>query len=175
MLWSKKRIQDVAPSAIYIHCHAHILNLALVDSVKNVQYCSEFFNLLESLYVFMSSSKRHDVFTANQKKFYPNQQIRQLKKLCDTRWACWQAAVSTICSTYNSVIQSLEDISESSDSEAVIGAKGLLNQVKSFKFLLLLIIFDRLLSCTKSLSDYLQQIKINLAKAVYIEGNGKNW
>ena len=29
-----------------------------------------------------------------------------------------------------------------------------------------MIISDRILSCTKSLSDYLQQIKINLAKAV---------
>ena len=53
----QKRIQDVAPSTICIHCYAHILNLALVDSVKNVQYCSEFLNLFESLYVFMSNSK----------------------------------------------------------------------------------------------------------------------
>ena len=28
------RIRNIAPSAIYVHCHAHCLNLVLVDCVK---------------------------------------------------------------------------------------------------------------------------------------------
>lgn len=28
----RKRVADVNPKAVYIHCHAHQLNLALVDS-----------------------------------------------------------------------------------------------------------------------------------------------
>ena len=32
----QKRIKEVAPVAIYIHCYAHCLNLALVDSTKHV-------------------------------------------------------------------------------------------------------------------------------------------
>lgn len=35
------RIREVAPQAIYIHCNAHCLNLALVDSVKSVRDASE--------------------------------------------------------------------------------------------------------------------------------------
>ena len=49
-------IKHVIPSAIYIHCHAHVLNLCLVDSTKAVRYSGEFFALLESLYIFLSSS-----------------------------------------------------------------------------------------------------------------------
>lgn len=30
----QKRIRELAPHAIYIHCYAHTLNLVLVDSVK---------------------------------------------------------------------------------------------------------------------------------------------
>ena len=30
------RVRSFAPYAVYIHCHAHILNLVLVDSVKSV-------------------------------------------------------------------------------------------------------------------------------------------
>ena len=43
-----------APLAIYVHYHAHLLNLALVDSVKVVPKPTEFFMLLEQLYVFVS-------------------------------------------------------------------------------------------------------------------------
>ena len=40
------RIQQVVPQAAYIHCNAHCLNLALVDSVKSVKVAAEFFALL---------------------------------------------------------------------------------------------------------------------------------
>ena len=46
------RLKEFAPHAIYIHCHAHVLNLVLVDSVKAVPDATQFFALLESLYVF---------------------------------------------------------------------------------------------------------------------------
>ena len=45
-------------------------------------------------------------------------------------------------------------------------ARGLLLQVSSFRFVLCLVIFDRILSCTKSLSDMLQSAQLDLAKAV---------
>ena len=39
-------------------------------------------------------------------------------------------------------------------------ARGLLLQVSSFQFVLCLVIFDRILSCTKSLSDMLQSTQL---------------
>ena len=53
----QKRVIEVVPQAIYIHCFAHILNLVLVDCSKNVAHAAKFFALLESLYVFISSRK----------------------------------------------------------------------------------------------------------------------
>ena len=52
----QRRVREFAPNAVYIHCYAHVLNLALVDSVKSIGEASEFFHLLEALYVFVSSS-----------------------------------------------------------------------------------------------------------------------
>ena len=62
------QIKEVAPHALYIHCNAHCLNLCLVDSAKAVCGASEFFGLLETLYVFLSTSKCHVIFngTADQ-------------------------------------------------------------------------------------------------------------
>ena len=59
----QQRIKQVAPQAVYVHCHAHCLNLALVDTVKRVQEAAEFFVLMEALYVFLTSSKAHVIYT----------------------------------------------------------------------------------------------------------------
>ena len=160
----QQRIKEKSPYAIYIHCCAHILNLVLVDS-KKVQFAHDFFCLLEWLYVFMSASKAHSVFVATQKKLHPEKPTHELQKLSDTRWACRYGTVSAICYTYDSLLTTLEEISEGPDRLKAVEAQGLLLQVKDFKFLVSLIIFDRILTCTKSLSDSLQNSQIDLGKA----------
>ena len=50
------------------------------------------------------------------------------------------------------------------DRAKAVEATGLLLQIMNFKFLLLLIMCDRILTCTKSLSDYLQHAQVNLAR-----------
>ena len=55
-----------------------------------------------------------------------------------------------------------------SDGAKAAEARVQLLQVKSFRFILCLIIFDRVLSWTKSLSDALQSTELDLAKAAYL-------
>ena len=50
-------IQAQFPQAVYVHCYAHRLNLVLVDVVKRLPVASNFFALMEAVYVFLSSSK----------------------------------------------------------------------------------------------------------------------
>ncbi len=111
----QQRIREVAPKVIYVHCYAHTLNLVLVDGVKMVPYAAEFFCLLETLYVFVSTTKVHAVFMQKQKELYPDKQHLQLQKLSDTRWACRYGAVNAMCRTYNSLLATLEGIGDSSD------------------------------------------------------------
>ncbi|XP_068210545.1 zinc finger MYM-type protein 1-like [Palaemon carinicauda] len=44
-----KRIKEICPTAEYIRCYAHRLNLVLVDSTKSVSEAANFFSLLERL------------------------------------------------------------------------------------------------------------------------------
>ena len=44
------RIKELNPKAVYIHCCAHRLNLALVDTVKSIPIAEDFFALLQTLY-----------------------------------------------------------------------------------------------------------------------------
>lgn len=152
----QQRIREVAPNACYIHCHAHVLNLVLVDCVKNNSHASEFFSLVQPLYVIISTSKGQTLFIEAQKRLHPDKQIKQLQSLSDTRWACRSLALNTIASTYSSIIETLECLGDDADKAKAIEAIGLFHQVSSFKFLSSLIIFQRIFSITKSLSDQLQ-------------------
>ena len=69
--------------------------------------------------------------------------------------------MNTVCHTYDSILATLGEIADCEDA-----AKGLLSQVRTFRFILILVIFDRILSCTKQLSDLLQSQQCDLAKAV---------
>ena len=104
-------------------------------------------------------------FHGSQKEVYPDKQPRQLEKLSDTRWTCRYSSINAICYTFESLLMTLDVISNGSHHSKVIEARGLLHQVKQFKFLMNLIMFDRLLSCTNFLSQQLQNKRINLSKA----------
>ena len=153
------------PQAIYTHHFVHILNLVLVDCSKNVAHAAKFFALFELLYVFISCMKAHVLFLQKETELYPTQPKCKLKRLSNTFWVCRYAAVDTMCCTFNALIATLKEIIVGEDHDKAVQASGLLLQVKSFSFPLLLIIFDRILSFTKRLSDLLQSQQCNLAKA----------
>ena len=143
--------------------HAHQLNLALVDTCKNLPDASDFFSLLESLYVFMSSSIPHSLFIKKQKKLGFTREIRFVK-LSDTRWSCRHISKKAIKSTISVVLETLQEISEESGSRAV-DSRGLLSQVKTFQFFLSLILYEKIFSITKKLSNLLQTEQLNYGGA----------
>uniref|UniRef100_A0A1X7VRD7 DUF4371 domain-containing protein n=1 Tax=Amphimedon queenslandica TaxID=400682 RepID=A0A1X7VRD7_AMPQE len=124
------RIKEVAHCASYIHCHAYVLNLILVDCAKNNQHAAVFFTLT-ALYVIASTSKGHALFYESRSFIQTN-------------------------STFDSLIETLGCLAGDNDKAKAVEAENLLHQVHSFKFAATLIIFDRILSITKSLSDQLQ-------------------
>ena len=50
------RILAVEPKAVYIHCAAHNLNLVLNDAVSHVTEVSNFFAVVEQIYVLFGQS-----------------------------------------------------------------------------------------------------------------------
>ena len=161
----QSRVKEVVPHAHYVHCYAHTLNLVLVDSVKILSSATEFFLLLQTLYSLVSTTKIHSIFVSKQKELHPDKQPYQLQKLCNTRWACRYAAVNAICRTYDAILATLELVGDGPDSEKAIEAKGLYHQIARFSFLLSLVTFDKVLICTKGLSDQLQNSDLDLSQA----------
>lgn len=105
-------------------------------------------------YVFISTSKAHEVYISKQSELHADQQVRQMQRLSDTRWACQYAAVETVCSTYDSIIATLESIIDGDDKAKAVEGNGILFQICSLKFVSLLAMFLCILSLTKRLTNY---------------------
>ena len=160
------RIREIAPCAIYTHCCAHRLNLVLVDCFRCISYAGEFLAQLESLYVFMSASKAHELFLEKQTLLRPGKQVIQLKRLVETRWACRHMSIVAVRQTFGAILATLNAIALSTDHDRSIQAQGILCTIQCFQFVVCLVIFDYLFGLTKGLSDALQSPDLDLAAAV---------
>ena len=68
---------------MYVHCHAHVLNLVLVDTCSKNSITKNFF--WDNLYVFFqASTKRHALFVQTQGELHLERTVT-LKHLSDTR------------------------------------------------------------------------------------------
>lgn len=52
----QKRISDIILNASFVHCAAHNLNLVLSDMAKSTPKMLNFFNIVQDLFLFFSSS-----------------------------------------------------------------------------------------------------------------------
>ena len=108
--------------------------------------------------MFMSSSKAHEVYLQKQGELYPSKQTRRLQRLSDTRCACRHFAIDADCTMFDSLLEALEVITDWENRERAVEAKGILLQVKSFKFLLLLVIFDNFIMHKEFVGPATEQI-----------------
>ena len=158
----QQRIRNVAPNALYVHCYAHTLNLVLVDSVKMVPYATEF-SPCWKLCMFLYQLPKPMLFSCRNSK---NSTLTNSLYNCKSFVILdGHGSVNATCRTYDSLLTTLEDIGDGSDHIKAIEAKGLYYQVANFSFIVSLVMFDRILSCTKCLSDQLQSTQVDLAQA----------
>ena len=149
---------------MYIHCHAHRLNLVLGDCVKNISGLSSFFSVINTLYTFITNSNtRYQLFIEAQKA--EDLQVLTLERPAITRWSYYYRSVSKVKLRYGSLLAVLHRVSESSDSEAAAEADGLYTKLLSFKFVMNLHIVEQVLKVTNSLSDQLQAKELLLSEA----------
>jgi len=133
------------------------------------------FGNLESLYGFISTSKKRIAFfEKSQKKHYPNQNVRRLKRVETTRWMSYSSALNNVLLTYNAVIETLEYIvSKESRIDFKVGAKasGLIDFLLSHRFILTALYFKKIFNLIDPLTRMLQAIDIDLLSAINIIQN----
>lgn len=86
----QKKILDINPRAFFVPCAAHSLNLVVNDAAKCSLEVTNFFNIIQEIYVFFSASTyRWGILM----KELPNLTI---KPLSDTRWESRIDAIKTL-------------------------------------------------------------------------------
>ncbi|XP_062521178.1 zinc finger MYM-type protein 1-like [Corticium candelabrum] len=155
------RFQEVEKRALYIHCHAHVLNLTLANACSAVQDIRNVLGVVNSLYKLLEgSAKRHSRFQAIQEKLGGSSVT--LKRLCETRWSSRYEAVHAIKSSFDAIINTLEAIS-TEDAELGPEASCLLKSVQTFHFFFYISVLEEVLGKTAVLSRYLQGRRVELS------------
>ncbi|XP_078506693.1 zinc finger MYM-type protein 1-like [Lissotriton helveticus] len=78
------RIRQKEPTAVYVHCAAHNLNLVLNDACMHIPEITEFYDIIEKVYLFFSQSiKRWELLMVTKESTTHSKPT--LKRLCPTR------------------------------------------------------------------------------------------
>lgn len=102
------KVREVADKALYVHCYAHQLNLALKHSCDNITKARNCLNTLNALHDFIEgSAKRHCLFQSIQ-SLSTDEKAKILHHLSDTRWASRDLSLNAMKDTYAFVIDFLE-------------------------------------------------------------------
>ena len=146
------KILSVSPSAYFVHCNAHNLNLAFQDGVSELTNCRDALSLVKEIVTCLRESpKRLAFFTSLQEKTSPG-----LRPLCPTRWTMRISSVSALLVNYSSLT---EFLIEQQTARSDYGAKcsGFLRQLLDFRMFFTLhclhLVFGRLETTAKALQS----------------------
>ena len=148
------RMKECSPRGVYVHCYAHILNLALQDTMSDVEPLRNALGTLQSLYNFLEGSpKRHAEF--NSVKVDDDHLLLTLKSLSETRCCRWEA-VKAVSKQMGKIIRALLIFSSDKDKKTYTDSRVLINAVCDLEFVFGLILLKMILLNTNGLSKYLQ-------------------
>lgn len=108
------RIKELSPKAECVLCATHSLNLVGINTVELCTTAAIYFGIVQSLYVFFSSStNRWDVL----KKHLSSQKNFLLKSRSQTRWSADANSVKALRLGYNEAMLALTEISENKNQK----------------------------------------------------------
>nr|XP_008540579.1 PREDICTED: zinc finger MYM-type protein 1 isoform X3 [Equus przewalskii] len=149
------------PRALYVHCYAHFLDLAVIRFCKEVKELRSALNTLSSLFNTIHMSGE---MSANFRNICKLSQNKTCKK--HTSHSCWTIHDRTLLSVIEGlpeIIETLEVVSShSSNTSLADELNDLLTLVSKFEFIFCLKFLYRVLSVTGILSKELQSETIDI-------------
>ncbi len=154
--------QHLSPKAIYIHCYAHRLNLALEAACCKISSVDEMIKTAQNLYAYVEgSAKRHHLFAHIQD---PSIQTT-LKELCRTRWHHRYNSFKAIKKSFPSLLTFLSIQDEETTAACSTSASALLAKIQNVSFVLHLVLMKKCFKVTNHLSEFMQKVDIDIMSA----------
>lgn len=158
----QKQVGDEFPMAVFIHCHAHRLNLVLQKSAASVKESAIFFSTLSGLHSFFTRSpKRMSALKALEKSLH-------VTAPSSTRWNFKSRAIVTLHKNYSIFIQFFEkavDGEEGFSDLPYCECRGFLDTLQERRFRFLLVCFNRVFGPANILFEQLQSVEASIVDA----------
>lgn len=158
-------VRQECPLALYVHCSAHSLNLAIADScsLANVRNCIGIVQSVGSY--FRHSAQRTALLKEKIQELLPVGNQKSLLSMCETRWVHKHEAIIRFREIYSAIMNALEELQFNHNKETSQQAAQLLSTLRSSDFVMCLVVLQKVMSYTLSLSKQLQTIDIDLITA----------
>ena len=172
-------LQESVPHLVHVHCLAHNLNLVVVAASKS-RYIQDIFTKVQAALSFFSPSpKRTEALKQKIQESDRSECVKlKLKDVCGTRWVDRYNSLETMLILLPVVVNTLEDIIHQRDSdwnkETVDQASALMEQLTSYKFIVVLRTATNILLTTKRLCKKLQGKSFDIVQAVEISNTLEN-
>uniref|UniRef100_A0A8C5AGU6 HAT C-terminal dimerisation domain-containing protein n=1 Tax=Gadus morhua TaxID=8049 RepID=A0A8C5AGU6_GADMO len=146
------KVKAIAPSAMFVHCYAHRLNLVLSQGAKCLSECRVFLASLSGFATFFSKSTKR----AN---FLESAGCSRLPRNAPTRWNFTSRIVNTVANNYDGLLQTFDNIiaDKTMDDDTLDCAKGFVRKLEDFEFVFMLYTYEQIFSETDVVVDIVQQ------------------
>uniref|UniRef100_A0A2S2P594 Repressor of the inhibitor of the protein kinase n=1 Tax=Schizaphis graminum TaxID=13262 RepID=A0A2S2P594_SCHGA len=145
------------PKAVYVHCSAHSLNLAVstASGIKPIRNC---LGIIEKAYQFFNTPKRNSILLHEIENSDHEPNVKQLKRLCATRWVQRYDAVNDFSELFPFVLKALDTISDWKDPADALMLK---HSMEDTEFIISFYIVKFLFSFCLPLCKQLQKVQID--------------
>ena len=164
---AQAHIRDTIPTALYVHCAAHSLNLAVSNScdISPIRNCM---GTIASVYNFFNASKKQNVLRTTITTILPAQESQRLVQVCATRWVDRHESVNVFSNLQHAVVEALIEISTWPDRETSSRALQLLSTIRQSEFCIAILVLKKIFGYSVILCKVLQKVSIDLLEAVNI-------
>ncbi|XP_042320469.1 zinc finger MYM-type protein 1-like [Sceloporus undulatus] len=161
-------LQELNPRVFFVPCSSHSLKLIVSDAASNFSEAVEFFNIVQSIYVFFSASAhRWEVL-----KQYLGTFTLTPKSVSASRWESCVEAVEVIrqqsgeiCDAINAVIED-SALTRAAHSKTQIEGERVARNICNFKFLCGLVLWHDILLEINIVSEKLQEADLDITGVV---------
>jgi hypothetical protein len=141
------RMKECSPLVVYVQCYGYLLNLALQDTMSEVDCCEMHSEIFTPCSVIMTWNAFIWCW------------------LSVTRWSCRWEAVKGVTEQIERIVKALIKLSNDKDPKTYSDSRSLLNSICDLEFLLHRTMYTkRYLSTTSVLSTYLQGKGVDVIK-----------
>ena len=153
------RMKKLAPHALFVHCHCHLLQLACVQAANSTPGIKHVYVTLTALWKFFHYSPKR---TQSLKDVQSVLDLPELKviKPSDTRWLAHERCVKGVKASYAAIVTALDNIHADTHEPEALGLSKALSKQTTITAIFLL---DYTLPQVAKLSKTLQTEHLDLS------------